>query len=444
MAVGGKALVISLDCVNAALLDQWTATGRLPNLARLRSSGTVARVTCNSVSIEADWHTLYTGRQPSEHGHCSYDEIIPGTYRSRMTTAPRVVCKPFWETLSQEGAQVIALNPVHAAPAPIPNGIVITDWLIHDAGHYTDGGQLPPEFVANLLARYPADPVNPNDWGHSVNADPGRLLAAKSETLRRKTEVLGELLQSRAWDVCYVGFDECHEMSHLFWHLHDPSHPRHHAAPGAETPAAMLTEMDKPSAASLPTSMRIARSSSYRSAASRRTIIGRIWSTRSCAASTIPATVRARLQGSPRLVEPVPHTVQRSLFGLRHQLSRRAAGAGPPQAAGLRLAAERASWRRADQSRRARAERPGRPGAEYDAVCQDLSEVFKALVVRRTGAPLVRAVVKTRDVLEGPYLDRLPDLMIEWNVDQPIAADVATNRRDHPRLYGCQDRPPHQ
>ena len=118
MTVGGKALVISLDCVNAALLDQWTATGQLPHLARLRSRGAAARVTCKSVSIEADWHTFYTGRQPSEHGHCSYDEIIPGTYRSRLTTAPRVVCKPFWEALSQEGASVIALNPVHAAPCP--------------------------------------------------------------------------------------------------------------------------------------------------------------------------------------------------------------------------------------------------------------------------------------------------------------------------------------
>ena len=38
MAVSGKAFVISLDCVNAELLDKWTASGRLPNLARLRKA----------------------------------------------------------------------------------------------------------------------------------------------------------------------------------------------------------------------------------------------------------------------------------------------------------------------------------------------------------------------------------------------------------------------
>ena len=64
-------------------------------------------------------------------------------------------------------------------------------------------------------------------------------------------------------------------------------------------------------------------------------------------------------------------------------------------------------------------------GAEYDAVCHDLSAVFGTMVCARTGARLARSVVRTRDVLDGPYLDLLPDLMIEWNVDQPI--DVATS-----------------
>ncbi len=65
MAVSGKAFVISLDCVNAELLDGWTATGRLPNLARLRKRGVARRLTCKSVSIEADW----PGEKPRCHGH---------------------------------------------------------------------------------------------------------------------------------------------------------------------------------------------------------------------------------------------------------------------------------------------------------------------------------------------------------------------------------------
>jgi predicted AlkP superfamily phosphohydrolase/phosphomutase len=74
-------------------------------------------------------------------------------------------------------------------------------------------------------------------------------------------------------------------------------------------------------------------------------------------------------------------------------------------------------------------------GAEYDAVCQDLSEVFKALVCVESGAPLVQSVIKTRDVLDGPFLDHLPDLMIEWNVDRPINAVTSPRTGEIRRDY---------
>ena len=185
-------------------------------------SGVVARVACRSVSIEADWHTFYTGRQPSEHGHCSYDEIIPGTYRSRMTTAPRTVYKPFWETLSQEGAQVIAFNPVHAAPSPVANGIVITDWLVHDAGHY--GSRRATHRSSLLSCSLAIQGIRSIRTTGAIPPMPIRTPSRRQNARHcaASWRFLTELLQSRAWDVCYVGFDECHEMSHLFWHIHDP------------------------------------------------------------------------------------------------------------------------------------------------------------------------------------------------------------------------------
>jgi predicted AlkP superfamily phosphohydrolase/phosphomutase len=424
MAVSGKALVISLDCVNAELLDKWTATGRLPNLARLRKDGVASRLNCKSVSIEADWHTFYTGQQPSVHGHCSYDEIIPGTYRSRVTTAPRTVCKPFWETLSEEGASVIAINPVHAAPSPIADGVVITDWLVHDAGHYTKLASHPPEVASELRARYPDDPVNPNDWGHSVNANPERLLSAKRETLRRKVDVLSELLRSRRWDLCYAGFDECHEMSHLFWHLHDPSHPRRGNATGAEDPlASMLMELDS--------------------------TVGKLVAgvDKDCTIVVISISGIGPNYHWSHLVDPIlrridnpvdasggtykllrtlwnriPHPVQRSLYGLRHSLRETMLERDRSKQRAFALPLN-------ERSGAVRINLAGREpnglvaeGAEYDAVCEDLSEVFKSLVCVESRAPLVQSVVKTREVLDGPFLDRLPDLMIEWNVDRPINA----------------------
>jgi len=437
MAMSNRALVISLDCVNAALLDRWTTDGHLPNLARLRKRGAVARMTGRSISMEADWHTFYTGRQPSEHGHCSYDEIILGTYRSKLTTVPRAVCKPFWETLSQEGTQVIALNPIHVLPPSTANGIVITNWLVHDAGHYTEPASYPPQLIGELLARYPDDPVNPNDWGNSANADPGRLLAAKRETLRRKTELLGELLKTHPWDICYAGFDECHEMSHLFWHLHDPSHPRHRTGAGAEDPiAAMLMELDaavgrllagidEDCAIVVVSISGIA--SNYHWSHLVDTILHRI-------DNPVDSSGGA-YKNLRTLWNRIPHTVQRPLFKIRHRLRETMLERDRRKRRAFALPLnERAGAVRINLAGR---EPNGivAQGAEYDATCQDLSEAFDALVCTRTGARLVRSVVKTRDVLDGPFLDLLPDLMIEWNVDQSISAVTSPRTGEITREY---------
>jgi predicted AlkP superfamily phosphohydrolase/phosphomutase len=429
MVVRGNALVISLDCVNAALLDEWTANNRLPNLTRLRENGAVGRVSSKSVSIEGDWHTFYTGRQPSEHGHCSYDEIILGTYRSRITTAPRAVCKPFWETLSEDGAQVLAFNPIHAAPASIRNGIVLTDWLIHDAGHYRKPESYPPQLAIELRARYPKDPVNPNDWGHSVSANPKRLLAAKCETLRRKVDVLSELLRTRRWDVCYVGFDECHEIGHLFWHIHDQSHPRHRRARHSEDPiAAMLIELDRAvgrivahadeDCAIIVVSIG-GIAANYHWSHLVDTILRRIDNPADRSGATYKA-MRA-------LWNRIPHTAQRSFFDLRHHVREKMLERDRRKRRAFALPInERAGAVRINLAGR---EPNGivAPGNEYDSVCQDLSEAFKALTCIQTGAPLMRSIVKTRDVLDGPFIDLLPDLMIEWNIDRPIM--VATSPR---------------
>lgn len=422
-----KALVISLDCVNAALLDRWTANNRLPNLAALRQRGAFGRVTCNSVSIEADCHTFYTGHQPAEHGHCSYDEIILGTYRSGITTASRSLHKPFWETLSQDGAEIIALNPAHAEPAAVLNGIVITDWLVHDAGHYKEPASHPPEFIKELLIRYPGDPVNPNDWGHSATADPERLLAAKCETLRRKMELLAELLQSRAWDVCYAGFDECHEMSHLFWHMHDASHPKHAVSRTEVDPiAVMLLKLDEAVGRLVALADETCAivvvsvggiAANYHWSHLVDTILRRIDNPVDQSGASYKA-LRA-------IWNRIPHTVQRSFFGLRHRVRETMLERDRRKRRAFALPLnERAGAVRINLAGR---EPDGlvAPGNEYDAVCQDLIDVFNTLVCAKTGAPLVRSVVKTRDVLDGPFIDRLPDLMIEWNVDLPITTAIS-------------------
>lgn len=54
------------------------------------------------------------------------------------------------------------------------------------------------------------------------------------------------------------------------------------------------------------------------------------------------------------------------------------------------------------------------PGAEYDAVCEEIAARLLALTDPRAGEPAVTAVHKRQDVLDGPYVDEAPDLVVNW------------------------------
>jgi len=60
------------------------------------------------------------------------------------------------------------------------------------------------------------------------------------------------------------------------------------------------------------------------------------------------------------------------------------------------------------------------PGEDYDRLCEELEEALLAFVNLDTGEKLVRKVVRTERLHSGEGLERLPDLLVQWNRDKPI------------------------
>jgi predicted AlkP superfamily phosphohydrolase/phosphomutase len=55
------------------------------------------------------------------------------------------------------------------------------------------------------------------------------------------------------------------------------------------------------------------------------------------------------------------------------------------------------------------------PGEDADRFCAQLEADLLAIVDEVSGEPLVRRVIRTRDLYAGERLDALPDLLVEWN-----------------------------
>ncbi|WP_446344393.1 alkaline phosphatase family protein [Coleofasciculus sp. F4-SAH-05] len=66
------------------------------------------------------------------------------------------------------------------------------------------------------------------------------------------------------------------------------------------------------------------------------------------------------------------------------------------------------------------------PGAEYEQICQQITDELKRLVNPETGKPAVANVIKTHQLLQGENIHKLPDLIIQWAEDAPI------NQLEHP------------
>jgi predicted AlkP superfamily phosphohydrolase/phosphomutase len=62
------------------------------------------------------------------------------------------------------------------------------------------------------------------------------------------------------------------------------------------------------------------------------------------------------------------------------------------------------------------------PGAEADAFCEALSRDLLSLINPATGRPAVRKIYRTADLYAGPYMDALPDLLVEWDRDAQISS----------------------
>jgi predicted AlkP superfamily phosphohydrolase/phosphomutase len=426
-SASSKTLLISLDCVNAELLERGTQRGQLPTLSALRARGAAAFTEGLGLSAEGDWLSLLTGFEPSEHGHIAYDEIVPGTYRSRLTTGPRLTKRPIYEAIDRAGGRTVVLNPVHAGLSALKNGTMVVNFQGHDTGHYIPMQSHPPELAVDLAKRYPDDPVNPNDWGNTKLANPVRLLEGKRETLRRKTAVAKGLLSERPWDFAYIGLDECHEMSHLFWHLHDAAHPRHGecAEWGLDPVQQVLTDMDTavgelldvvpPDCLVIITSVAGISGNYHWSHLVDQLLNG--FEGNNASRPSSYASLR-------KAWNFMPHSVQRPLHAIRHHArefmlkrnrSRRRAFALPlNEVAGA-----------------VRVNLCGRepkgvvPAREYVNFLQELTDYFCSLRCVKTDAPLVHNIFTRDQITGGEFIDRMPDLFIEWNTDQPISTVAA-------------------
>jgi predicted AlkP superfamily phosphohydrolase/phosphomutase len=333
----------------------------------------------------------------------------------------------FWEHLSQAGRRVGLIDVPRVRLARELNGFQIVDWCGHDPSYPTSLSS-PPGLMEEVIQRYGRNPVPTCDIFHRDAGDYRALVRSLCARAQTKASLCQELLEREKPDFFGVVFAESHCVGHQGWHLHDPTYPTHDPELAAAVgPDPMLEVYRAIDAAvgmllqQIPSECHVAVLASHGMAGHYdaefllEDILRKLEGSRSTVGTRLFETAR-------ELWRHMPQFVHRAFPSLeRHKHSVRA-----------RLLEEDRRRRRfflvpnnemhpGIQINLAGREPNGLvSAAEFESVRESLRRDLLEIVNTRTGRPMLTDVLFPPDHYNGPRLDRLPDLVLEWNIEAPI------------------------
>jgi predicted AlkP superfamily phosphohydrolase/phosphomutase len=222
-----RTLIIGLDGATFDLVQPWAEAGLLPTFARLMKEGAWGNLRSTMPPITAPaWSSFITGKNPGKHGLIDFVFRRPGSYDVSPVNASLRQGRSLWSLLSEGGKKVVVVNvPLTYPPEPV-NGYLISGLLTpSERSEFT----YPPELADTL-----------RDAGYRIHApqsyaqgDIDRFLRAVDETTGIQLATLERLMQDDAWDFAMYVFRGTDRLQHGLWHFMDPDHPLH-GAPGTD------------------------------------------------------------------------------------------------------------------------------------------------------------------------------------------------------------------
>ena len=130
-AVPGKRVIfIGLDGADWSLLDQYTARGVMPTLAKLVSEGSSGTIKTISPPLSPlIWTTMMTGVSPLEHRILDFLRVNPGSQQREPITSDERKVPALWNMATAAGKKVGALGFWATYPAETINGLMVSDRL---------------------------------------------------------------------------------------------------------------------------------------------------------------------------------------------------------------------------------------------------------------------------------------------------------------------------
>ena len=462
-----KLLILAIDAGEPALLRAWAGDGTLPHIAAMMEEGLVGR--CyrkGDLCLGTPWPSFSTGTNPGEHGIYWFDQLRPGTYRTRRTT-PADLDRPkaLWDVLADAGRRVVVIDVPFTRLTPRPGGTQVVEWGVHDGlfGFQADPPAL-TRVILDSIGRHPA-PVacdRPDRTTAEYSAFTDQLVSGAVA----RANLTRTILAREPWDFAIQVFSEAHCAGHQLWHFHDPAHPAHNLrSTAAEGDLLRTVYMAIDSAvgevlASVDSNTTVVLMSLHGMtfAAGGGLLmddilarLGVMTPASSAPNGTGLRTIRPSLpRRAVRLARHIYHLLPQQLrlplYRARAHISQQWLGRGVP----LGIDPTRSRCFKIEMGQTVsgiRLNLAGRephgilaPGVEAEQFCEQLIQDLSDIVNPDTGRRLITRVAKSADLYHGQQMGGLPDLVVEWDLEEPLGTtavrpgDGASKKAWSPRL----------
>ena len=228
-------IAIGLDAADPNIIEPWMSEGYLPNLSKIKQEGIYGRLH-NSVnyrggsaefsSTEPLWVMMATGCLPDKTGFWDTITYNPATYE--------VGCDPIYGGYDyQEYKPFYALGDsyrVAAFDVPVTrvasgvNGVQITGWGGHHP-FYPSESQ-PKDVLPQIVQKYGSNPVYRKDNGIWWDTKYRQwVMQSVKDSVATRTQICRDLLQQEPWDLFITGFGETHTLGHDLYNMSQSDHP---------------------------------------------------------------------------------------------------------------------------------------------------------------------------------------------------------------------------
>jgi predicted AlkP superfamily phosphohydrolase/phosphomutase len=423
------------------LFRRWAEQGHLPEVRRLIDSGRWAWLdtTAEQLHISA-WPSIYTGMPPGEHGVYFTFQPEPGLQGYRRFH-PGIYGKPtFWQRARAAGKRCIVLDPPYVHPESDFDGDLVYDW--GSWAQYLPTGSVPAGLAGQLeqaCGHYPLG-LEAHKLGLD-RLDPRETGTRLVEAVSAKARAIRWMLSRGAPNLVFAVFGETHVAGHYCWSptvadgsdaaAKGPMLDVYRALDGAVADIQAAVGED----ALIILVSGDAVGPNHAGWHLLPDVLARLgYFTEAGALAPVEASeAQAEQMSAPfdlvRFVRDLmPKPLRKAIANLlptalRDQLALRV------DSADIDWSGTKAYCLPTDLEGCIRINLKGRepegivePGSEYEALLDDITEALEALWVSSTGRAAVCEVLRTDRCFPGGRRALLPDLIVHWSAEGPLAA----------------------